>query len=160
VALTPAGMPFPVGTDAVRDGDNAIQALAEAVYPGPVGSRYGLARRTGSGAFGSGSFATLATLAVPNAPAGIWRTSYMFKISNSGNTTVYLRGMFNGENVTADEQVQVVAGIIDMFTIDVIREVPAGGVASLGIQLLMQVATGTGTAPAGSRITTTWEGPA
>jgi hypothetical protein len=28
---TPGGLPYPTGTDLVRDGDNAIQALAEAI---------------------------------------------------------------------------------------------------------------------------------
>lgn len=31
MALTANGLPFPVGTDLVRDGDNAIQALAAAL---------------------------------------------------------------------------------------------------------------------------------
>lgn len=31
--VTPHGLPYPTGTDLVRDGDNAIQALAEALDP-------------------------------------------------------------------------------------------------------------------------------
>ena len=33
MATTPGGLPYPVGTDKVVDGDNAIRALAEALEP-------------------------------------------------------------------------------------------------------------------------------
>lgn len=34
---TPGGLPYPTGTDLVRDGDNAIKALAEAIDPRTAG---------------------------------------------------------------------------------------------------------------------------
>lgn len=34
---TPGGLPYPTGTDLVRDGDNAIKALAEALDPRTAG---------------------------------------------------------------------------------------------------------------------------
>lgn len=36
MALTPGGFPYPVGTDRVMDGDDAIKALAEALDPRTV----------------------------------------------------------------------------------------------------------------------------
>lgn len=41
MATTPGGLPYPVGTDLVVDGDNAIRALAEAVE-----AKYGSGART------------------------------------------------------------------------------------------------------------------
>jgi hypothetical protein len=54
MATTAGGLPYPVGTDKVRDGDNAIKALAEALDARSVtpGSTYGKFR------FVNGMYAT------------------------------------------------------------------------------------------------------
>jgi hypothetical protein len=47
---TANGLPYPVGTDLVRDGDNAIRALAEAIDGNWVGGQFDAAT-DGSGQF-------------------------------------------------------------------------------------------------------------
>lgn len=56
MATTANGLPYPVGTDLVRDGDNAIQSLAEALDRRGMGYRIE-ARTVYVGLNGSGGFA-------------------------------------------------------------------------------------------------------
>lgn len=62
MAQTAKGFPYPVGTDRVMDGDNAIQALAEA-----VDTKLGVAA---SGTFPAGSLATGTASIAVTFPAG------------------------------------------------------------------------------------------
>jgi hypothetical protein len=67
MALTPGGLPYPVGTDFVKDGDDAIHALALAIDPSQV-SAVDTAVRTGLA-----GQALKSPLAIINLTAGRWR---------------------------------------------------------------------------------------
>lgn len=80
MANTPRGFPYPVGTDRVMDGDNAIQALAQAVNDRLGNMAGGLVTITPSAAdtatttavtYPAGRFsATPIVLATPNSSVG------------------------------------------------------------------------------------------
>lgn len=106
---TPGGLPYPVGTDHPRDGDNAIQALATALDPSFIRVSATDSRNVATGTFtflptptqdwvaGSGfrvdasgpitdkagTFLVVATVAVANAAAG---TRRVIGVSSSNGT--------------------------------------------------------------------------
>lgn len=71
MATTPTGLPYPVGTDRVVDGDNAIRALAEAVHAtAPNVNDFGIDLALGTQSLPANAFTTFCTLNAPAVPAG------------------------------------------------------------------------------------------
>ncbi|WP_454044413.1 hypothetical protein [Cellulosimicrobium sp. Marseille-Q8652] len=123
----------------------------------PISSRSAETRRSTSGSFSSGSMTTLANVSLPSsAPAGLYRIEWLFVLSSSTPTSVFLRGSADGNNLTTDLQVTAVSEI-RAWTIPTLYTHTGG---TMPLVLAAQSAGGTTTAPAGSRIVATWEGPA
>jgi hypothetical protein len=146
MGTTSKGIPYPESSDPVRQGAAAMQAIAEAVDP-HIGAYFASGRRTDSGAFGSGSMTTLLNLSGPM-PAGVYVCTYMWKLQNSANSTVFLRGTAGGSNLTGDETVNILT-TSDIWTMSVPFTWVGG---TLSMTIAAQVASGTCQALAGSRI--------
>ena len=123
----------------------------------PIASRSVHARRGTSGSFASGSFASIQSATLPAAaPAGLYVVSFTLMLSCTVTAVGYLRGNFAGVGVTGDDPFEVNTGIRSHSV-----QVPvthSGGATTIEVQA--QVSAGTGTAPAGSRVSAVWMGPA
>lgn len=123
----------------------------------PIASRSVHARRGSSGAFASGSFTSIQSATLPAAaPAGLYVVSFTLMLSCTVTAVGYLRGNFAGVGVTGDDPFEVNTGIRSHSV-----QVPvthSGGATTIEVQA--QVSAGTGTAPAGSRVSAVWMGPA
>jgi len=77
---SPYGFPYPTGTDRVMDGDNAIQALAEAVDDFSFGSSASLVLDSNVGNVGGGNFVvrhgSMATLFIEMRPNIDWSSAW------------------------------------------------------------------------------------